>query len=64
MWNFVNTLCEDEFKVFIKKAYNNREEVLIKKKDLRVQAIHEFIHLFKKSSSVSRKSLQIKYIQT
>ena len=36
---------------FIREAYNNREEVLIKKKDLRVQALSEFIHLFKKTAA-------------
>ena len=55
MCNVVNKLWENEFKKFILKSYNNRETYIIQKKNLKVQAKPEFINLFRKSESVSRK---------
>ena len=51
----VNTLKNQEFLQFIKSVYTNREEVLISRKSLKVEALPEFAKLFKSSQSVSRK---------
>ena len=58
--NIVNTCLEKEFAAFIADAYYEREKYLIKKNDLKVTALPEFIKLFKNSSNISRKLLLFK----
>ena len=56
----VKIFCEyfknHEFLQFIKFTFTNREEILISRKILKVEALPEFEKLFKSSQSVSRKA--------
>ena len=51
----VNYLIKDDFEQFIKNAYKNRETKVNLRRNLDVQALPEFVKLFKNSQSVSRK---------
>ena len=51
----MNTLVDQEFQNLIKTAYKYREEVLILRKCLKIDALPKFAKLFKSSQSVSRK---------
>ena len=55
----VNSLVSQEFQSFIKWAYKDREEQLIWRKSLKVDALPEFAKLFKSSQSISRKNNNI-----
>ena len=58
--SIVNTCLEKEFAKFITYAYDEREKHLIKKNDLKMTALPEFVKLFKSSITISRKYLLLK----
>ena len=51
----VNSFINEEFQSFIKLAYKNREDILIQRQSLNVDALPEFAKLFKTSQSFSSK---------
>ena len=55
----VNPLVSQEFQSIIKWAYKDREEQLIWRKSLKVDALSESAKLFKSSQSISRKNNSI-----
>lgn len=51
----VNTLIPGDFEKFIKKAMQMKESYFINKKSLKVNAIPEFVNLFKNANFISCK---------
>ena len=51
--NLVNTLLEDEFKVYVSDTLRVREQKVIKNKNLGVIVRNEFIEIFRNSKSIS-----------
>ena len=57
--NVIFTVCGDEFEKWIDKTIENRNEELIKQRDLLIEMDPTIAKIFKESTSVSRKSLTI-----
>ena len=51
----MNTLAEDQFTEFIIRKMKEREDIIVMKKKLEVQAVPEFADLFQNSMFRSRK---------
>ena len=51
--NVINTIANNEFRIFISSAMKNREKMMVNRMRLNVEAIPEIINIFAKSSNVS-----------
>ena len=49
-------MASEDFKEFIQEAYKNRQAQIVKKQDLEVKALPEFVELFKTTRTVSHKT--------